>query len=276
VFTRSLTTTDEGGFSAGNGAINATNGIGEVPQNEQLLGGGSNSYNQLLRLIYYNSTNIPAHRVRWNGIYDLPFGKGKKFASGGGALNHLVGGWQVATIGEWRCGLWSSVNSGAYLFGDPTLSADQRLLLTFNRRPQRLWFRGDFNPALASDVNQQALTALVPAAQGERILRPLGPNLDNQLPQRLANGTVRNTPIGSTVNWNARAFFRGPGSWNLDMSLFKNFAIGERAQLRFTADFFNAPNHPVDGSPSAATGLQDLSTQANGPRIVQFSARVSW
>ena len=60
------------------------------------------------------------------------------------------------------------------------------------------------------------------------------------------------------------------------MSVFKNFQLGEQAQLRFTADFFNAPNHPVDDNPNATTGLQDLNTQANGPRIIQFSARVSW
>lgn len=277
VFTRSRTTSDEGGFSAGNGAINATNGVSQVPENILLLGGGSNSYDQLLKLVYYNSANVPAQRVRWNAVYDLPFGKGKKFGGEArGALNHLIGGWQLATIGEWRGGLWSSVAATGYLQGDPTLSADQRLRMTFAGREQRLWFRGDFNPALASNVDQQALLALVPANQADRVLRPLGPRLDNTLPQTLSNGTVRFTPIGATVNPNARAFFRGPGFWNLDMSLFKNFQIAERTQLRFTADFFNAPNHPVDVGPNATTGLQDLSQQANDPRIIQFSLRLSF
>ncbi|MBK5294311.1 MAG: hypothetical protein JJE04_21845 [Acidobacteriia bacterium] len=116
-----------------------------------------------------------------------------------------------------------------------------------------------------SGLGQQNLLALVPANQADRVLRPASPRLDNTLPQTLANGTTRFTPIGATVNPNARAFFRGPGAWNLDMSLFKNFQLGEKAQLRFTADFFNAP-----------TGLQDLSAQPNEPRIIQFSARISW
>lgn len=278
VFTRSLTTSDEGGFSAGNGAINATNGVPEVPENALLLGPGATLRpDQLLRLVYYNSVNVPAQRVRWNAVYDLPFGKGRRFApNASGVVNHVIGGWQLASIGEWRGGLWSSVTAGEYLFGDPTLSDDQRLLLTFAGRPQRLWFRGDFNPALATNVDQQRLRQLVAPSQADRILRPLGPGLDNRLPQTLANGTTRLTPIGATVNPNARSFFRGPGSWNLDVSVFKNFALGERAQLRFTADFFNAPNHPVDNAPNATTGLQDLSSQANAPRIIQFSARVSW
>ena len=78
------------------------------------------------------------------------------------------------------------------------------------------------------------------------------------------------------VNWNARSFFRGPGAWNIDASLFKNFRIGESVTARFTADFFNATNHPLDGNPNGSTGLQDLSVQPNEPRIVQFSLRVSF
>lgn len=50
----------------------------------------------------------------------------------------------------------------------------------------------------------------------------------------------------------------------------------ERVRARFTADFFNAFNHLVDVAPNASTGLQDLSTQNNSPRIIQFSLRVEF
>ena len=52
--------------------------------------------------------------------------------------------------------------------------------------------------------------------------------------------------------------------------------VSERIRTRLTADFFNALNHPVDVAPNPSTGLQDLSTQANAPRIIQFSLRVEW
>jgi hypothetical protein len=277
VFSRALTTTDAGGFASGGGSINSTNGISEVPENIQLLGAANASYDERLRLGYQNSTNIPPQRIRWNGIYDLPFGKGQKFASGAsGLLNHVIGGWQVSTLGDWRSGMWSGVAAGRYLFGDPTLTEDQRLELYFAGRSRRLWFRGDFDPSLATGVDQKALQALVPVDRSQRVLRQLGPNYDNRLPQVLPNGTVRQTPITDTVNWNARSFFRGPGSWNTDISLFKNFRLRERVNVRFTADFFNALNHPVDSGPDATTGLQDLSTQPNTPRIIQFSLRFTW
>ena len=99
---------------------------------------------------------------------------------------------------------------------------------------------------------------------------------DNRLPQVLANGTSRLTSITDTVSPNSRAFFLGPRAWNTDVSLFKNFSLGEHAKVRFTADFFNFFNHPNDVNPNATTGLQDLSTQTNDPRIIQFSLRLTW
>jgi len=168
------------------------------------------------------------------------------------------------------------VSSGLYLFGDPSINADQRLDMNIFGRHQRLWFRGDFDPTLATGVDQAKLQQLVPLDRSQRVLRPVGGNFDNRVSERLANGTVVNTSITDMVNWNARNFFRGPGSWNQDISLFKNINITERVKARLTADFFNALNHPVDVAPNSSTGLQDLSTQANSPRIIQFSVRVQW
>jgi hypothetical protein len=276
-FTRSLTTSDAGGFTSGNGSISATDGQFQVPENIQLLGAPNLSYDQRLRLGYYNNTNVPAHRMRYNAIWDLPFGRGKSYAGGiSRGLDFLVGGWQIAAIGDWRSGLWRSVGSGVYLFGDPRLDADQRLEMTIFGRQQRLWFRGDFTPSQATNVDMNALLALVPADRNSRVLRPIGTAFDNRLPQTLANGTIRQTSITDTVNWNARAFYLGPGSWNADIAFFKNFNLTERVKARFTADFFNFFNHPVDGNPDGTTGLQDLSVQTNEPRIIQFSLRIDW
>ncbi|MBL8221968.1 MAG: TonB-dependent receptor, partial [Bryobacterales bacterium] len=277
VFTRSLTTSDAGGFTSGNGSINSTNGIFEVPENSQLLGGGNSSYDQRLRLGYQNSTEVPPQHLRYNAFYELPFGKGKKFANGASrGLNALAGGWSIALNGDWRGGRWMGITPSRYLFGDPTLSADDRLTLTFAGRPQRLWFAGDFDPRLATNVDAGKLQQLVPLDQGQRILRQLGPGFNNRLPQTLANGTVRQTPITDTVSWNSRAFMLGPGAWNADVRLLKTFDFNEHRSVQFSADFFNFFNHPVDGNPNNTTGLQDLSVQANGPRIIQFSLRVNF
>ncbi len=277
-FSRSLTTNDTGGFTSGGNSINATDGQCGVPESIQIMGAPpSLTYEQRQRLCYYNSGNVPSHRVRWNGLYDLPFGKGKTFANGASRpLDAVIGGWQLATIGEWRGGLWSSVGSGRYLFGDPTLKGSERLEMDIFGRRQRLWFKGDFDPKQATNVDQAKLQALVPVDRSQRVLTSVGSDFSNRISQRLADGTIRLTSITDMVNWNARNFFRGPGAWNLDFSVFKHFTVTERVKTRFTADFFNFFNHPLDVGPNSTTGLQDLSQQSNDPRIIQFSLRVTW
>ncbi|MCI0664136.1 MAG: TonB-dependent receptor [Acidobacteria bacterium] len=277
VYTRSLTTTDQGGFTSGNVGINSGGGGGRVPENRQILGSPNLSYDERLRLVYFNSTNVPPHRIRYNGLYDLPFGRGKTFGKGaGGMLNQVIGGWQVAFIGDWRSGLWGSASTALYAFGDPTLRADERVEMTIFGNRQRLWFRGDFDPTLAQNVTGGDLLSLVPANRAQRVLHQLGPNFNNRVPQTLADGTVRETPIGELYNPSPRGFYLGPGAWNFDLSFYKNFKFKERVETRFSADFFNIFNHPVDVGPDATTGLQDLSRQLNDPRIIQLSLRVVW
>ena len=277
-FAHVLTTSDAGGATSGDASINATGGGNfQVPESIQILGAPNLSYDQRIRLGYYNTANVPAQRIRWNGIYTLPFGRGRQIASSvSKGLNALVGGWEVAFIGDWRSGNWLSVANSRYLFGDPTLSADQRLEMTIFGRRQRLWFKGDFDPTLATGVDQTQLRQLVPVDRSQRVLKPVCAAYDNRIPQQLADGTVRLTTITDNLNWNSRNFFRGPGAWNQDFSVFKHFDITERVKLRFTADFFNVFNHPNDADPNGTTGLQDLTIQTNEPRIIQFSLRLSF
>ncbi len=277
VFTSSLTTTDAGGFTSGNTGINSGGGGGQVPENIQLFGNPNLSFDERLRLAYFRSTEIPPHRIRYNAIYDLPFGRGKVF--GGNAsrpLDLLIGGWQIAGIGDWKSGNRMSVAAGLYQFGDVRLNADERVEITIFGLRQRLWFRGDFNPASATNVTGGNLTALIPLDRSQRVARPLGANFNNQLPLTLANGTVRNVPIGELYNYSPRANFLGPGAWNVDLALFKNFKFSEQGNARFSADFFNFFNHPNDVAPNTTTGLQNLGVQANNPRTIQLSLRVEW
>ncbi|MEO7142555.1 MAG: hypothetical protein ABI165_03545, partial [Bryobacteraceae bacterium] len=258
-------------------AINATNGVGLVPENIQLLGGPNLTYDQRLRLEYYNSTVIPPQRIGWNVLYDLPFGRGKHFGgSTGRGLNALIGGWQLASIGSWSGGNWLSVNAGEYVFSNPSLGSGQQLEFNYSGKLQRLYFKGDFDPTKASGIDLNTLEQLIPVDRGARAIHPVGGSFDNRIGVPLANGTVRQTAITDTLSWNPRAFILGPSNWNVDASVFKNFNLTEALHLRFTADLFNALNHPVDPAPNASTGLQDLTTQTNSPRIIQLSLKLQW
>jgi hypothetical protein len=87
---------------------------------------------------------------------------------------------------------------------------------------------------------------------------------------------VRNVPITELYNYSPRANIIGPGAWNADVALFKNFKFREQGNFRFTADFFNIFNHPNDANPDLTTGLQNLGVQTNGPRTIQLSLRLDW
>ncbi len=286
-YTHSMTTNDAGGFTyGGSGGINGVStGEGNqgggtsasVPANNELLGAPNLTDSQRLRLLYTNSSQVPPQRITWNGLYQLPFGRGKKFLGNANrGMDALVGGWQIAFIGTWANGFWMGNSASEYQFRNPALSSGKRLNVNIFGQNQMLWFAGDFDPTQASGANLAALEQLVPVNRGARAIHPLGPNFDNRLPQTLSNGTVVPTPITDNLSWNARNFMLGPSSFNQDMTAFKYFSITERIKLRMSGDFFNVFNHPTLNNPNGTTGLINLSSQANSPRIIQVGARLEF
>jgi Carboxypeptidase regulatory-like domain/TonB dependent receptor len=286
-YVRALTTTDPGGFSDGNTSVNGGGGTGRfggsggatVPENIELLGEPNLSYNQRLRLVYFNNTTIPPHRITFNGIYDLPFGRGKRFGNNiSTPLNYVVGGWQLAAIGSWNSGLWMGVSPSLVQTGNIRIPSDKRATVTLGGTDLfRQWFAGNFNP---SSVTAVSGTVAAPA------VRPAGPNCSGgfvgQLAVTLGNGSCFNAPFSGFYNPDSRVNFIGPGAWNDDISIYKHFNVRERFDIRFAADFFNAFNHPNDVPPSNVSGFQNLGLQINDParglqpRIIQFSLRMEY
>src|SRR5262249_40670092 len=60
------------------------------------------------------------HRLNVSGLYELPFGKGKKFLDAKGPVDWFLGGWQVAAIGSYQSGfpvVITQDNNNSGLFG---------------------------------------------------------------------------------------------------------------------------------------------------------------
>jgi hypothetical protein len=53
---------------------------------------------------WITSQNARPHRVTLNGVYELPFGRGRRFLSDGGVLGMILGGWQTGQTFEWQPG----------------------------------------------------------------------------------------------------------------------------------------------------------------------------
>ena len=71
---------------------------------------------------------------------------------------------------------------------------------------------------------------------------------------------------------------RGPGIWNLDLSLAKNFRVTETTRFEFKTDLLNALNHTQ--YTSIATNLSGLTfgqaTSAALARVIQLQLRLAF
>lgn len=127
-----------------------------------------------------------------------------------------------------------------------------------------------------------------------------GINFDNanvgggvsERPNVVGNPVLGNPTINQWFNVNAFAFpspytygnagrdsLRGPGFWNLDSSIFRNFEILERVQLQLRGEFFNIFNHTDFADPSATLGNPNfgvITATANGARTIQLALKLNF
>ena len=191
------------------------------------------------------------HSVSGYGIYELPFGKGKRFATGSGkALTALIGGWQVSGRWSFTSGLPRSVqNSGSW----PT---------NWNYSG----FATQVGPVPAPSTTKNA-----PGINGSG-----GPNIfSNPQPARDGFDYTYAGEIGQ------RNGIRGQGFLSLDMSLNKRFIMPykESHSMQFRWEVFNVPNTARFDVNQASLDVGSSGTfgKYNGlltqPRVMQFGLR---
>ncbi|HWB98078.1 MAG TPA: TonB-dependent receptor, partial [Bryobacteraceae bacterium] len=101
------------------------------------------------------SANDRTHRIVINGIYELPFGRGRRFGSSRrGATGQLISGWQIDGI--WQIQSGDPLGLGDFIYsGDPTAIT----LSSGDRRPEQWFntagFERDTRKALASNIRYQ-------------------------------------------------------------------------------------------------------------------------
>ena len=102
---------------------------------------------------------------------------------------------------------------------------------------------------------------------------------DQRTLQRWFDTTAFATPAIYTFGNLGRNTLYGPGRWNLDSSLFKDFLIKERLTVQFRAEAFNLFNHPQFGQPNATLGTGTVGTitsTVGNPRQLQLALRVQF
>ena len=188
---------------------------------------------------YYDETN----NLTAYAVYDLPFGHGKQFGSDmNKAENAIVGGWTVSPIMTLHTGFPLALYTNA---SDPTGTGSRGL-------------RPDCN-----GTNTVLGRSPAPAGTGGGYLW-FDPN----------NYSDPTTTFGTCAP--QLGGLRGPGFYNWDISLQKNFQITERIRMQFRSDFLNAFNRVNLAVPNTTVNVSTTGViQASQPaRNIQFALKL--
>jgi hypothetical protein len=179
-----------------------------------------------------------------SAVWQLPYGKGRKFGSGvGRGADTLLGGWEIAPILTLQTGLGLTVTQAQLL----NLGGERR------SRPNRLG-----NGALPE--SQRTIDNYLDRSAFS--ILQVNPALAGFVP----NQAFGNSGVGIT---------RGPGMFNLDFNLSKTFSVTERQTLQFRAEFFNAFNRANFSVPGVNLegSFGQITQTSTEARIIQFALK---
>ena len=206
------------------------------------------------RRLYWAPAQLDSpHNLAMSGVYELPFGPGKRFANTGGAIGKIIGGWQVAAIARYLSG------NPIEVLGGPSLP-----IFGGRNRPNRVAGvpvrtsvgPGNFDPATDKWFNINAFSAPPPLAVCAANPRSCRGNLA----PRLSDG--RNFAFLSE-----------------DISFFKFIPFTEHIRLEFRAEFYNAFNRAVfraRGTENfdSPAGFGDVTGTQLPPRQIQMGLKL--
>jgi hypothetical protein len=242
---------------------------------------------------YHVDTAIPEHHVTFNGIVDVPVGRGKRLLRNASRwLDALVGGYQVAFVG--------TVVSQSFQIGSSNWGATSDVKIYKSSapindcrsgvcHPAYLWFNGYIAPTVIGAA-KNGISGI--PANFVPYEAPGTPNYgNNNVTVTLKNGTqvltgyapgptpAATSSVTTTISASnpfAQTILLGPFNYQTDISLYKVFTLTERVKFRVNVDAFNAFNIQGRVNPSATDGIESLQTSYWTPRQVQFSARITF
>lgn len=213
---------------------------------------------------------------KFNWVYELPFGNGKRWASGSAVLDRIVGGWSFD--GNAR------IQTGQILsFGNVRLigMSDDQLRSEFTIR------KDDANRIvyiLPQDVIDNTIKAFSTSATSPTGYGSLGPPSGRYFAPANGADCIQVIPGDCAPR---EHFVTGPSFVRVDLAASKRIRVGAGVNVEFRADFLNAFNNigflGVASASSSLTMGQVTSaytdannTQDPGGRLIQLAFRVSW
>lgn len=215
------------------------------------------------------------HVFNFNGVYQLPFGNGKKFLDYGGLADKVLGGWEISGLAQWT--------SGA-----PITFVDTRGTLNRSGRSAR--------QTPNSSLTNQQVAALGGVYEANGNIYWINPSVLLQTAPPANNPTgawssTASTGFGSTpfsgqafFNTNpgqtgnmGRALLDGPSYFNINAAVLKNITFGETMRVQLRAEAFNVLNNVNFIQNTQFANINSTSfgqiTNTFAPREIQFAAR---
>jgi hypothetical protein len=216
--------------------------------------------------IEYSRADFDQAQVfNFNTIYELPFGKGKRFFNEGGIVDRIWGGWQVQTI--------MKAATGA-----PLIFLDATGTLNRNARAGR--------QTPQTNLNKDEIKRLIGVYKFNGKILYINPSVLNTT-GRGSEGFA-NAKFGSQVFFSngpgqtgglERNFIDGPKFFNWDASVIKNIPIKENLKVQIRAEAFNVLNRTnffcCSSTSITSTNFMRI-TSTFGPRIMQLVGRVEF
>jgi hypothetical protein len=221
-------------------SVNKDNLFGEANYFASNVASALDNHN--LRLEYGHSLLDAPHRLNIAPIYELPWGKGRRWLDRGGMTDVLFGGWSVAAVGSYQSGFPSAVVQDTNNTG--LLGGQQRPNLVSGQDPKT---SGGTEDRLNGWFNVGAWS-------------------------QASAFTLGNAPRTDTR-------VRTPLKINTDISFQKVQRLTERTSMVVRFELINAFNDANFLGPATRFGRADFGriTQVGGfPRLLQWSARAQW
>jgi hypothetical protein len=215
------------------------------------------------------------HVFNFNTVYDLPFGKGKRWLNEGGLVDKIFGGFQITSIIRLSSGApinisdpRGTLNRGAARATRQTpqtnLTKDQiKDLVGIFDTPCGLFY---INPAVIN-INLSNCSGTGRAAEGFGVAPFAGQVFFNNAPGQ--TGSLE------------RFFLNGPTFFNWDAGINKRISLTENTRLELRAEAFNVTNRAnffaaqnQNINSSTFGRITSQFTQGGGhQRVLQFAAR---
>ena len=196
------------------------------------------------------------HQFNTNWVYEMPFGRGKKW---GGSWNRgfdaIAGGWSWAGLAKWTTGFPFNVGNG---FDFPT-----NWELTGNAITLSKPKTGTFTDV---DGDPNVFAATTTSAGRSSLIPPNSPFFRFPFP-------------GESGSRNS---LRGPGYFGIDMALRKTWGIAERTKLAFSWEVFNITNSVRFDAANTFPAIDSegsfgkFANTLTRPRVMEFALRLSF